>query len=307
MVQRVNGGVFDSQTLTGGLNHYVVCGSSFSGAIDAYGQPVPNSAAEIIFNNIAASAVIDIMNPNAENLSFALYDSSSTWDEISLTTMIQSLGTDVGVDHVDCAVCTCVAVPYIWGCGSSSESFLDLTDTPKSYSGAAGYEVIVNPSETGLIFSPIAAANVFSHVAVASQSTINATGSDTLTFIAGTNIVITTNSLTKSVTINSTGGAAEGFVPVAPGTLLTFDTSYYVTSAGTVMLPTASGSGQPAGTFIIITKPVGQTIFVNSTGFDIIATDLGSTNSLEFDATQEILLVFDGASTWNLQIGSAGF
>ena len=303
---RTNGGVFDSQTLTGGLQHYVTCGADFSGAIDANGQPVPNSAAEIIFNNIAASAVIDIMNPNDENLSFALYNGTSTWDEISLTTMIQSLGTDVGVDHVNCSVCTTVSVPYIWGCSYGLESFLDLTDTPKTYAGSAGYEVIVNPSETGLIFAPIPVPNVFASVEVASQPTINAVGSDILTFIAGTNIVITTNPVAKSVTINATTGGT-GFIPVPPGTALMFDTSYYVTSAGIVTLPTGTGSGEPAGTFIIVTKPVGQIVFINVTGSDIIATDLGNTNSLEFDATQEVVFIFDGISTWNLQIGSAGF
>jgi len=42
-------------------------------------------------------------------------------------------------------------------CGATptTPSFLDLTDTPDSYAGAAGYQVVVNGTETGLIFEPI--------------------------------------------------------------------------------------------------------------------------------------------------------
>ena len=69
---RINGGVFDQEILTGSLSHWVICGADFSGAINASGQPVPNSAAEIIFINIEASGTINIMNPNNCNLSFAL-------------------------------------------------------------------------------------------------------------------------------------------------------------------------------------------------------------------------------------------
>src|SRR5574337_1733936 len=99
MPVRQSGGVFDEQVLTGSLSHWVVCGADFSGAINSFGQPVPGSAAEIIFVDISKSAYINIMNPNECNLSFALEEGRSTWDEISLTAMVQSLGTDVGTDH----------------------------------------------------------------------------------------------------------------------------------------------------------------------------------------------------------------
>lgn len=303
MPVRTTGGVFNEQVLTGSLAHYVVCGANFSGAIDSYGQPVPFSAAEIIFSNIAEGAYINIMNPNEYNLSFALEAGRSVWDEISLTLMIQSLGTDVGVDHVDCSVCTCKLVPYIWGCGTGATTFLDLTDTPSTYAGAAGYVVTVNSTETGLIFTPVGVtSNAFSFVDVPSQPTITALGNDTLTIIPGNNIVITTNSLTKSVTINSIAGT--DYIPVPPGTALSFSTKYFITSAGTVTLPLGSGSGRPAGTSVIVTKKNLDSIIINSVGTDIISTDLGTTTSIQFDATQEVIFVFDGVSTWNLQIGS---
>lgn len=308
MPLRVNGGVFNSQMLTGSLVHYVVCGADFSGAINSFGQPVPFSAAEIIFNKIEAGAYVNIMNPNSCNLSFALEADRSIWNETSLTSMVQSLGPDVGADHVDCTVCTVQEVPYIWGCGTGgATSFLDLTDTPSTYAGSAGYVVTVNPSATGLIFTPASGivSNAFSTIAVPTQPTITASGSDTLTFIAGSNVAITTNSLAKTVTINASGGGNSDYMPVPPGTMLSISTRYFVTGSGIVTLPSSVGAGFTAGQSIIIAKKTIDTIFVNVGAIaDIIATDLGNTDSVEFDATQEIILIFDGASTWNLQIGS---
>lgn len=303
---RTTGGVFDEQVLTGSLAHYVVCGADFSGAINSYGQPVPNSAAEIIFTKISEGAYINIMNPNDCNLSFALEAGRSIWDEISLTAMIQGLGTDVGVDHIDCSVCTVKQVPYIWGCGGTGvDTFLELLDTPNSYAGAAGYVVTVNPAEDGLIFTPgSAASNAFSFVESPSQPTISASGSDTLTFVAGPNIYITTNSLAKSITISS--GAGVDYIPIPPSTNMLIGTKYYVTSSGTVYLPPLFGSGYTAGRSVAVTKPIGITVFVNVGHIaDVISTDLGNTDSIEFDATQECIFVNNGAGAWELQIGSA--
>ena len=306
MPVRTNGGVFDEQMLTGSLRHFVLEGADFSGAVNQFGQPVPFSAAEIIFTNISRFGYINIMNPNEYNLSFALEINRSDWDGPTITAMVRSLGDDVGTDHVDCTVCTCREVPYIWDLGSgppAATSFLQLTDTPNTYAGAAGYVVTVNPGETGLIFTPAPSGNSFSHVAVPSQPTINAGPNDTLTIVPGNNVFITTNALAKTVTINSTAGT--DYIPVPPGTALTYSTRYFVTASGTVTLPPATGSGKPAGTSVIIAKPVASIVFVNvNSNADIIATDLGNTDSVEFDATQEIIMVFDGTSTWNLQIGS---
>ena len=305
MPVRQSGGVFEEQVLTGSLSHWVVCGADFAGAINSFGQPVPGSAAEIIFVNISESAYINIMNPNECNLSFALEEGRSTWDEISLTLMVQSLGTDVGTDHIDCSVCTVKRVPYIWGCNNGAESFLDLTDTPDTYAGSANYVVTVNPTETGLIFTPVGiVSNAFGFVASPLQPTITAVGNDTLTLIAGTNMSITTNALLKTVTFDATGtGGTDLYNPVPPATALLANTRYFVTSSGTVTLPLGTGI-LVAGTFVKVTKKVGDTVFINSVGADNIATDLGNDTSIEFDATQECVFIFNGTSTWNLQIGS---
>ena len=304
MPVRQTGGVFDEQVLTGSLAHYRICGADFSGAINNYGQPVPYSAAEIIFTKISEGAYINIMNPNECNLSFALEAGRSVWDEISLTAMVQSLGTDVGVDHINCTLCTVKQVPYVWGCGTGGvDTFLELLDTPDSYVGAAGQVVTVNLTETGLIFTPATASNAFAFVASPLQPTITALGSDTLTIIPGSNIIITTNALAKSVTITSTAGT--DYVPVPPGTALLISTKYYVTGSGIVTLPPLSGSGYTAGRSVAVTKAIGTTVFINvGNVLDIISTDLGNTNSIEFDATQECIFVNNGAGAWELQIGS---
>jgi hypothetical protein len=305
MAVRTNGGVFNEQMLTGSLRHFVLEGADFSGAMNMFGQPVPFSAAEIIFTNISRFGYINIMNPNEYNISFALEINRSDWDGPKLTEMVRSLGPDVGVDHIDCSVCTVTEVPYIWdlGGGPGATSFLQLNDTPSTYAGSAGYAVTVSPGATGLIFTPIPVVSSFAHVASPSQPTIDSGTNDTLTVIGGTNIVVTTNASAKSVTISSTAGT--DYIPVPPGTTLSYSTRYFVTASGIVTLPPATGSGKPAGTSIIIAKPTNSIIFVNVNSLaDIIATDLGNTDSVEFDATQEIILVFDGSSSWNLQIGS---
>jgi hypothetical protein len=305
MPVRTSGGVFNEQVLTGSLAHYVVCGADFSGAINSYGQPIPHSAAEIIFTKISEGAYINIMNPNDCNLSFALEAGRSVWDEISLTEMIQALGTDVGIDHIDCTLCNVKQVPYIWGCGTGGvDTFLELLDTPNSYAGVAGYVVTVNSTEDGLIFTPAGgAANAFSFVASPAQPTITAVGGDTLTIIPGSNIIITTNALAKSVTISSTAGV--DYVPIPPGTNMLISSRYYVTGSGTVYLPVLTGSGYTAGQSVTVTKPIGSTVFIDVGNVsDIISTDLGNTNSIEFDATQECIFVCNGSNAWELQIGS---
>jgi hypothetical protein len=305
---RTNGGVFDEQMLTGSLRHFVLEGADFSGAVNQFGQPVPFSAAEIIFTNLSRFGFINIMNPNQYNLSFALEINRSDWDGPSITTMVRSLGNDVGVDHVDCTSCTCTEVPYIWdlGSGPGTTSFLQLTDTPSTYAGSAGYVVTVNPGETGLIFTPNTGGNSFAHVASPSQPTINAGPNDTLTLIAGTNTTITTNAGARTVTFNSLP-VPEGYTPIAPGNTLQIGKKYFVTGAGTVTLPALTGSGITQGSAIVVTKVTGQptpTVFVNVGNVsDTIATDLGSTNSIEYDATAELIFIASG-TVWNLQIGS---
>jgi hypothetical protein len=215
MVQRTNGGVFDDQMITGSLHHFVIEGADFSGAINQYGKPVPGSAAEIIFTNISEEGFIDIMNPNSDNISFALESNRSDWDSASLTAMVQSLGTDVGVDHIDCSVCTVTEVPYIWNLGSGATSFLDLSDTPSTYAGAANKQVTVNSTETGLIFTgpadyiPIPPATLLQ---AGFRYFVTATGTVTLPALSSPSLVIG-----SSITILRPARVVDVIVTVSVG------------------------------------------------------------------------------------------
>lgn len=215
---RINGGVFNDQMVTGSLRHFVLFGADFSGAVNSFGEPVAKSAAEIIFSLIAADGAIDIMNPNQFNISFALETNRSSWDATSLTTMVQSLGSDVGVDHVNCTLCVVSEVPYILSLG---------------------------------------------------------------------------------------GDMANNYTSVPAGTVLEVGRRYFVTDAGTVTLPALAGSNFQAGWAVSITKNIGivVTVVVGDV-LDIIKTDQGTTNAVEMDVSHELIFVYDGVSSWDLQIGS---
>lgn len=76
-----------------------------------------------------------------------------------------------------------------------------------------------NTAKTITINAANESQNIFQNIAVAGQSTVSAdTTSDTLTLVAGTNVSITTDAATDSITINNTapGGNAFGTVAV-PG------------------------------------------------------------------------------------------
>ena len=310
---RTNGGVFNDQMLTGSLSHWVVTGADFSGAVDQYGQPVPFSAAEIIFKNIESGAYINIMNPNELNLSFALEEGRSKWTAESLQEMIRGLGTDVGVDHLDLSGVVVTQVPYIFGVGSGgASSFLELTDTPGSYEGSAGYIVTVAPGEDGLIFTdpstiipPPGTQNAYSFVEVPSQPTLTAVGEDTLTIIPGENITLTTDAATNTLTIGFIKTGIYSFVPAGGGETLTIDNRYFLTSNGTVTLP-ALTSSYTVGQALSMTKrtDVTATIVIGDAS-DIINTDLGPTDSIIFDATDQLIFVVSSENSWELQIGAA--
>lgn len=245
------------------------------------------------------------MNPNSQNLSFALEQGRSIWTEYSLTAMVQGLGTNVGADHLNLSVCVVKQVPYIWDANSGDESFLDLTDTPASYAGAAGYVVAVNSGETGLIFQPApAGSNAFAFVEGDSGTTIEAIGSSTLIFTGTNGITISTDDVTNTVTVAGSGsGGSDSFLAIsAPATLL-LDQKYFVTNTGTITLPILTGA-EPAGSAVRVTKVVGNTVMINVGSIsNEIVTDLGNTNILELDSNEEVLLISNG-TTWQLQIGS---
>lgn len=291
MPERVNGGVFNQQVLTGSQRYFVIEGADFSGAF-VNGQPVAFSSAEIIFNLIGMTSYINIMNPYSNGISFALEINRSSWDADSLQIAIQSLGSDVGVDHVDCGVCTVIEVPfnfqYLSAGGSSA--FIDLTD-------------VTVPSLPNSFVQWDSTGTVLEYTTTIPYSSISGAPPVVTKIIAGTNISISPTSGVGDVTINATT-SSDTYIPVPPGATLAHNKKYFVTAAGTVFLPNFLSLS--IGDSVIVTKspPNTSTVFVvSANGANSILTDIGNSDSIEIDATAESLFIYNGAS-WALQIGS---
>lgn len=236
MAIRVNGGVFADQVLTGDLTHYRVLGADFSGAysdgtysipngagpgipfVIPLGEPVPNSAAEEILIMIETKATIVIMNPDVDGcgLHFAIENTDNGWvSALEIEFAIQSLGSDVGVDHVDCIPCNVEIVPYLLGdpCAVCSSTFLDLEDTPAEYTGAAGMCVAVNAAGDALEFVACGGggsgeANTASNLGTGDGIFAQKLGVDLQfkSLVAGTNVTLTSSA--TEITIDATGGVA---------------------------------------------------------------------------------------------------
>lgn len=293
MPVRVNGGVFNQQVITGSQRYFVIEGADFSGAFQN-GQPVPFSSAEIIFTMVSLRGYINIMNPYSNGISFALEINRSDWDADELQAAIQALGPDVGVDHVDCSVCTVEEVPFNFQyLGNGATAFIDLTDvvTPSLPNGYVHWD----PTGTFLEYS----LGVPSTIHIEDESaplgdftTINFVGAGVSSAAFG-----------NTVTVNIPGNDSV-YIPVSPGAQLASNKKYFVTSSGTVFLP--NFTGEAVGTSVVVTKspPNTNSVFVvSSNGSNSILTDIGLTDSIEIDSTVEVIFIYNG-SVWALQIGS---
>jgi hypothetical protein len=95
---------------------------------------------------------------------------------------------------------------FIGNITSSNVQLNNTTDT------TATNKVLVLNTATNQIFTTASVGNFFNTIAVAGQSDVVADQvNDTLTFVAGTNVTITTNATNDSITINSSGGSGNAF------------------------------------------------------------------------------------------------
>lgn len=118
--------------------------------------------------------------------------------------------------------------------------------------------------------------NTFSTIAVAGQSNVVADAlSDTLTLVAGSNITITTNAGTDTITISADGvGGAAGIF----STIAVAGQSSVVADSSTDTLTLVAGTG-----ISITTNASTDTITITSTSSGLAFTDLSDAGSLTVD------------------------
>jgi len=199
------------------------------------------------------------------------------------------------------------------GADTGSTTANSATDTLTVTGGTGITTAITGDTLTVTNSSPNSDQNLFASVAVAGQSPVTATSTtDSLTLVAGTNVTITTDAGTDSITINASGGGGGG-TPGGADTQVQFNNSgafggdsaftynsgtdtlsvtnieassiappsslvgtYSITSPTTITLDAASGAGEVKSDvpFRLLSKTVSQlNTFVASAGSMVYCTD----------------------------------
>ena len=199
------------------------------------------------------------------------------------------------------------------GADTGSTTANSATDTLTVTGGTGIRTAITGDTLTVTNSSPNSDQNLFASVAVAGQSPVTATSTtDSLTLVAGTNVTITTDAGTDSITINASGGGGGG-TPGGADTQVQFNNSgafggdsaftynsgtdtlsvtnieassiappsslvgtYSITSPTTITLDAASGAGEVKSDvpFRLLSKTVSQlNTFVASAGSMVYCTD----------------------------------
>ena len=199
------------------------------------------------------------------------------------------------------------------GADTGSTTANSATDTLTVTGGTGITTAITGDTLTVTNSSPNSDQNLFASVAVAGQSPVTATSTtDSLTLVAGTNVTITTDAGTDSITINASGGGGGG-TPGGADTQVQFNNSgafggdsaftynsgtdtlsvtnieassiappsslvgtYSITSPTTITLNAASGAGEVKSDvpFRLLSKTVSQlNTFVASAGSMVYCTD----------------------------------
>ena len=142
--------------------------------------------------------------------------------------------------------------------GGGAESFLDLSDTPDSYAGAAGQAVVVNGGETGLEFVPFSAgAGLYLDFETTEQTTPRLwTGGETVyqkTVLRAGNLSTGATTVAHNITNLSTvlfmhamvtrSNGSQVPVPFASPSAVGFNTSHSIDATNITINVGASWSG----------------------------------------------------------------
>ena len=180
-----------------------------------------------------------------------------------------------------------------------SGTVLAVTGSITATSISATSAITVNGSN---VLTAASLPNVFSTVSVAGQSNVVAESTtDTLTLVAGTNVTITTDSTTDSITINATGGTGGGAAVLDDLT----DVAITTPSSGQVLKyngtswvngTDATSSGVSFSSIVV----AGQSTVTADSLTDTLTLVAGTNVTLTTDATTDAITInaaFSGATT----------
>ena len=127
-----------------------------------------------------------------------------------------------------------------------NELYTALTNASlKGVVGGTGIAVSLSQAGYASIVNTLPATPGFSNIAVSGQTRVSASSlSDTLTVAAGSNVTLTTNPVTKTVTINSGGGINinGNFIPVGGAVVIPTGTTAASSITGTTLANNVTGS-----------------------------------------------------------------
>ena len=130
--------------------------------------------------------------------------------------------------------------------GNFNELYTALTNASlKGVLGGTGIAVSLSQTGYASIINTLPATPGFSNIAVFGQTRISAASlSDTLNVAAGSNITLTTNPVTKTVTINSAGGINinGNFIPVGGSVVIPTGTTAASSITGSTLANNVTGS-----------------------------------------------------------------
>lgn len=178
--------------------------------------------------------------------------------------------TNLNTDKADTATLATVA---------TSGSYTDLTDRPTIPTHTSNLT-----NDSGFVTSQ---GNAFATIAVAGQSTVSAdSATDTLTLVAGTNISLTTDASTDSITIAATGGGNYDNANVA---------AYLPTHTGNISGGNITATGQVAGTTLRSTQSSGDE--GGQIDLALAATNTTLSGGVAIDINQNRLRIFETGGT----------
>lgn len=173
-----------------------------------------------VMNNTSKSITVTNDSPNVDQNIFNTVRVAGQTDVTTASvngvlTLVAGTGVTLTTDNTAKSVTiTSQAQQNLFSTVSSDAGSYTATSPTETLSVVGGTGISTSMSNGTLTLnndSPNATQNLFSTVAVAGQDSISASNStDTLTVAAGTNITLTTDAVTRTITINSTGGGGAG-------------------------------------------------------------------------------------------------